>query len=357
MIDPEISNKKNNERGATAILLAVALVALIGFGALAVDIGMGLVVRSELQNVSDAAALAGVRQLAQIYKAPGGTSKIMAAMSSGDLASVRTKAQEYAALNKGGGISISVPDGDVVLGKYTPATGAITSTTTGVRLVQVTSRRDDNSNGTVATGLGRVLGINEMNVSARSAAALTPLNTLNYGQGDFPIGISKQWFNSHKCNDADTIVVFPTSSASCAGWHVFTEPVFSASKLGKVVDGLKDGSFKTPKTIAGETYYQFGGGTVESKCSNLLELFDAKKDPVTGKMLAHIPVYDFSCGNVNGQNLILGFVEAEISNVVCGSSVRHLDVNVKCNIVDDSVGSGGGANDYGLLSMTASMIN
>jgi Flp pilus assembly protein TadG len=52
-----------NQRGATAILVGLCLFSLIGFGALAVDIGHLCVARNELQNAADAGALAGARFL------------------------------------------------------------------------------------------------------------------------------------------------------------------------------------------------------------------------------------------------------------------------------------------------------
>ena len=56
----------HNEKGATAITVAVSLVMLLSFGALTVDIGHSLVARNELQNVADAAALAGARSLGDV---------------------------------------------------------------------------------------------------------------------------------------------------------------------------------------------------------------------------------------------------------------------------------------------------
>ena len=45
--------------GAIAVLTALGLVAFIGFASLAIDMGHLYTVRNELQNVADAAALAG----------------------------------------------------------------------------------------------------------------------------------------------------------------------------------------------------------------------------------------------------------------------------------------------------------
>jgi Flp pilus assembly protein TadG len=51
--------------GAAAIIIAIALFALIGVTSLAIDMGQLYTVRNQLQNVADAAALAGVGQLIQ----------------------------------------------------------------------------------------------------------------------------------------------------------------------------------------------------------------------------------------------------------------------------------------------------
>ena len=48
-----------NERGATIALVAVSLTAMLGMGALAVDLGMLRKARVDAQRTADAAALAG----------------------------------------------------------------------------------------------------------------------------------------------------------------------------------------------------------------------------------------------------------------------------------------------------------
>lgn len=53
------------QRGAVAILLGLSIFVLFGFMALAIDLGRTYVVRTELQNAADAAALAGAKQLDQ----------------------------------------------------------------------------------------------------------------------------------------------------------------------------------------------------------------------------------------------------------------------------------------------------
>ena len=59
--------RSSNSRGAAAVMVALMMVVLLAMGAAAIDIGHALVARNELQNVSDAAALAGTRALGVIY--------------------------------------------------------------------------------------------------------------------------------------------------------------------------------------------------------------------------------------------------------------------------------------------------
>lgn len=68
MIPPRRQMKIKNNRGVIFIIVALTLTMLVGVTALTVDIGYGLVVRTELQNVADASVLAGTRQLGLIYE-------------------------------------------------------------------------------------------------------------------------------------------------------------------------------------------------------------------------------------------------------------------------------------------------
>ena len=49
----------HDQSGMVAVIVAILLAVLLGFAALAVDIGHVMVVRNEIQNAADAAALAG----------------------------------------------------------------------------------------------------------------------------------------------------------------------------------------------------------------------------------------------------------------------------------------------------------
>lgn len=54
-----------NESGQSMVIVALMLIVLLGFGALAVDVGAMTFERSSLQNAADAAALAGVKDMSE----------------------------------------------------------------------------------------------------------------------------------------------------------------------------------------------------------------------------------------------------------------------------------------------------
>jgi Flp pilus assembly protein TadG len=61
-------NKLRDPDGVTAIVVGIMLTILLGFAALAIDIGYSRVTKNELQNIADGAALASARQLGVIYE-------------------------------------------------------------------------------------------------------------------------------------------------------------------------------------------------------------------------------------------------------------------------------------------------
>ncbi len=57
-----LSSTRPARRGAVAPLLALLLIPVLGMVAFSVDLGYMIVVRTELQNAADAAAMAGAQQ-------------------------------------------------------------------------------------------------------------------------------------------------------------------------------------------------------------------------------------------------------------------------------------------------------
>ena len=82
---PHVNILRQNQRGATMIMVAVAMVVLLGFAVLAIDLSLLQLSKTQLQNAADAAALAGAIQFG---------------ISDGDQAAAATEAIRLAALNR-----------------------------------------------------------------------------------------------------------------------------------------------------------------------------------------------------------------------------------------------------------------
>jgi hypothetical protein len=155
--------------------MACFLVILVGLLAFALDIGYICRVQSELQNAADAAALAGAREAMQAaVRTDVDTDELAADISSAAL----SKAQEIAAANRAGGVSLTLRPADVVVGyDAQPGSEPISAWTWGnppPNCVQVTTRRDGEANGALPLIFGRVLGRNYSHLSATATAAFHP---------------------------------------------------------------------------------------------------------------------------------------------------------------------------------------
>jgi len=368
------------QRGATLILFALGMVAVLGAAALAIDLGYGLVVKSELQNTADAGTLAANRELSLIYQGLSSTCATGSAdcywathvLTASERSRIETKVNSYTQQNKAGGKPIVVSSSDMVYGKYSTATNSIVPTSpayTGVMGISVTARRDGSGNGPVSTMLGKVLGFQSLSVQAKSGAALSPLGKVPAGGLGIPVGISKFWFTARNTpcgKKGDTanhgIRLYPTgpqngetltNAQGCAGWHTFTDYPASAAKLGNVLDGLRTGTYSSPVTQAGSTMYNFTGGVVSSQFSQMKALYDARKAS-DGTWTAIVPVYDaVDCSNPNGAIKIIGFATAWIYSVRDVKEGKFIDATVSCNIVD--IGEAGGP-DYGTLVGRPGMV-
>ena len=118
-------------RGAVAVIVAIMIVVLLSFGALALDISNAMIARNELQNVADAAALAGARQVGVIYAAlPTGTPYTTYVLNP---AAVVTAATTAAAANHAREVaSIAINPADIVIGVWNVGPRTLTPGNVGV---------------------------------------------------------------------------------------------------------------------------------------------------------------------------------------------------------------------------------
>ncbi|WP_207004745.1 TadG family pilus assembly protein [Trinickia mobilis] len=194
----------SRQRGSVALFFLLFLIALLGFGAFAINLARVDVVINELQNDADGAALAGASQL----------------VTAGGNGSNWTQAQAAAAnavtLNRSDGQTLTT--GAVQAGYWnltgSPAGMEATTIAPGIYdapAVQVTVTRATNQNGgPIALYLGSLLNLLSVPGSATAVAVAAAPSTVDAG-GLFPVVLAQCVFNQYWDATTNQPVIDPTT--------------------------------------------------------------------------------------------------------------------------------------------------
>ncbi|KVX08633.1 pilus assembly protein TadE [Burkholderia ubonensis] len=178
------------QRGSVALFFLLFLIPLLMFGALAIDVAWVAVVRNQLQNAADAAALAG----ADALMSPSGGALNWAQAATAASGAVAQNAAAGSALSTG-----TIAAGYWNLGR-SPATmqaATITPGTYDAPAVQVTvSRAPGVNGGMIPLLLGGLLGIPGASGSATAVAVLAAPGGVAAG-GLFPVAIDQCVYNQY----------------------------------------------------------------------------------------------------------------------------------------------------------------
>jgi Flp pilus assembly protein TadG len=158
-------------RGNILVLTAVLMVGLIGFIALAVDVGYIYTVRNELQRSADAAAIAATWELCDR------DGNALNSNATNLTTSARSLAVEYAAYNKVGATAPQLASNDVVVGYMANPSNPsepMVATPPGKlpNAVQVRVQRTNAQNGEVSLFFARILGVQSTAAEAQATAAV-----------------------------------------------------------------------------------------------------------------------------------------------------------------------------------------
>lgn len=176
-----ITRRSRREAGVSMVVVAIAMTALIGVAALAIDGGMAWTARTQLQKSTDSAALAA------------GLNMIDKTGPSVELGDARTAAVNVAALNASVPVnSTVVNNADIVFGDWDLATrtldtGVDLTDPTVVTGVQVTTNLGGGDNPALPTILARVLGPTSTTVGAQATAYLGFAGRVAPGEVDLPV--------------------------------------------------------------------------------------------------------------------------------------------------------------------------
>lgn len=284
------------EKGVTAVLAAILIVMLLGFAALAIDIGYGMVTKNELQNIADAAALAATRQLSMMYQNMSAEAQhnfIPAAdntcssvyptcAGSADCADcIMMAAINVASQNRAGGReNIVIRDEDIFIGRWNPSLTPDHFWTPDPNkqplAVRVIARRDSLANTPIVTFFAKIFGIQNLNVTATATAAISGMSHAEPGELELPVGISRYFFDEDACGDH--IAFSPSNTPeSCAGWTSWT---YNAND--PILRDILDENLESPETQAYDSIFNFVGGKLSQQTFDaILSLFQRKGYDVT----------------------------------------------------------------------------
>jgi Flp pilus assembly protein TadG len=163
-----------NERGISAILIAVLMFALIFMVGIVLDLGYMYITKNQLQNAADAGALAG----AGVLKGNDATT----------IGRAKTEARKFAECNKAGdcpltgGVALNTStndlgtDNDITVGTWIG--GTYTPTLTSPNAVQVRVRRTaDSPLGQVNIFFSKLLGWSQMSAVGQAISGQAPITT------------------------------------------------------------------------------------------------------------------------------------------------------------------------------------
>lgn len=326
-----------DEHGAIAVVIAVSLLAFVSLAALVVDFGFALASRHHLQNLADAAALAGAGQLGRLYEGFAGAAQA-STPSPADRARVRAVVTEVAANNRAATKLTGVTLSEIRLGRWNAATRTIVPSQTGPDAVLVQAR------GVMPTFLAGAVGFRRLSLSATAGAALSAMAEAPAGALTLPAGISSAWMAQGPIDGRRIRLYAPGGGDPCAGWTTFTDTPPTIGRLQTIARALARRAYTSPTTLADRTTFQFVPGNPTAIAPDLLALYDARKDVATGQWTTTIAVYRQSaCAAPSGALPVAGFATAVITAVPTPAGPA-LEAVMRTGFVQR--GRGGGT-DYG----------
>jgi hypothetical protein len=343
--DNRTNNILKNQRGVAAIMVALGIMVLLGVAALAVDIGYRNVVQNELQNIVDAAALAGAGELGQQY--------LDGSFVEDDYFLIEKIAEDVARSNTANIIVV------VEIGTWRNRDEKFIGTLDNrPNAVKVSVWRDTvgdftDPNSQVPTFFARIWNITGLDVMADAVAALTGASEIAEGELEIPVGISEQWFTENFCNQP--IQFYPTAGTDgCAGWHVYDEwPANAAHLRDNILGGmLSDPATFTPPALDldDNPSFAFTGGNLSTTLDNISAMFENFGEDIDGVWVwkTKVVVYDEPCGvNPNQTINIIGFASVEITGVVGPPPV--LIATAVCGEINEGKGGGSYYGTWGSI--------
>ncbi|MGD8860494.1 MAG: pilus assembly protein TadG-related protein [Myxococcales bacterium] len=320
---------RRRREGAILVVVALAMVGMLGLASMAVDVGHVYKVRTELQGTADAAAHAAATQLD--------------ATSTG-INNAEQKAKDVALENRAYASGVSLRDEDIIFGFWDNAQGTFTpneeptSNPASVNAVRVVARMDEQAGTPVSAVFGGFVGHAQTEVSGMAtAAAGGPVR-----ECAFPMVVPQCVLDTGTGEDCGVCFQFSSDTVDTAGWS--TLGLTNGSGKPQIASLIQAGCFdengnpsvdpdtgqctggcaqanidETVPLNNGEGILQGGSGPCE-----LIEQILGRNGGTPESFVVKVPsiVNDSDCANVKFASHadVVGFAEVEIFGVKCGKN-------------------------------------
>jgi len=301
--------------------MALALVVLLGCGALALDIAHVVSVKRELTRAAEAGALSGARGLWP-------QNMLIAASRDPDCSVAAFLARTTAVKNPVDGVALSPEEVAVEVGRWDYAANLFTP---GIS-VDANSVRVTASRANVQFSFARIFGQNSQDMSATAIAVMDFAGSL--GQGTLPIAVNQDYA---KWPGKTIYIGFNPDPEDNGGWFVKAPDSASASTLKDYIDNAA-----CPPLNIGDTIYLENG----IDASVLQTLSSAMESHPEGWIVL-LPVVDTP--KFNHEDQIDNFVPVKITEVKKTADPKYVKGTVMTMGEAASAMPGGGGK-YGALA-------
>jgi Flp pilus assembly protein TadG len=317
-------SKLRDDTGVTVIVIAILLVLLISFGAFAIDISHLYVIRNELQNASDAGALAGARIL---YNAGGTEVNADANRIAKEAAMQNTSGKQPVEVNWTSGSNT----GDVQRGHWSFGTGTFTPNDSllpvslwdvdedtldadlnFINAIRVITRRDTTP---AVSFLAKIFGRDSFRLSSDAIGYIGFAGTILPAEVDLPIALCAESLldgDTYSCNIGRMINSGQSDpNSETGGWTSFSQD-------GACTGGTNSSEVRSLICAGGNTDPIFlngdmatSGGQIQAAFSKLSDCWEGK----TGKTIpweVSVPVIRCPGNNIGPCQEVAGAVNVNI---------------------------------------------
>jgi hypothetical protein len=269
----------SNKKGVTTVVVALALLALLGFAALAVDLGYLYIIKGELQNAADSGALAGAQDLynsdgTQLNEDANGVALALVQANYSEQSQVTVKSIErghWSFVTK----TFTPNDSLIPVDLWNVSTAELDANLNFINAVRVITTRKTVGGSPEAPFFARIFGIPGPVIESVAVAYIGFAGTLPPGESDQPVAICMQAIvdpeGRYTCGVGRMINSGSNEGHQTGGWTNYSQPCETASSNTVKPLVCADGN---PAPIALGEGMGTTGGMVQTAYDKLLKCWN-----------------------------------------------------------------------------------